>query len=401
MTSTAMQRRIVYVQYTNPAGYPPLEHSSRLLAANGWQVLFLGTAAVGNATLEFEPHPNITVRSLDFRAAGIVQKLHYLRFLLWCAWHTARFRPAWIYASDMFSTPAALLLSALPGVRVVYHEHDAPGQEPHSWLVRQLLHCRRVVARNAHAVVIPSIERARCFVQECAMELSRVLCVWNCPSRSEAIPERPVTADSTDFWLLYHGSIVPDRLPLTILEAMATLPSCMKLRIIGYETAGSKGYMAMFLQHAASLGLTSRVQYLGVVVERSRMLDYGRRSHIGLALMPMHSTDINMKYMAGASNKPFEYLACGCALLTSDLPEWNAIFVASGLARACDPADPHSIATALRLYLDNPAALAAASARGREKVLAEWSYEQQFMKVYRVLEAAPAERKRGYGNDRA
>ena len=25
-------RRMLYVQYTNPAGYPPLEHSSRILA---------------------------------------------------------------------------------------------------------------------------------------------------------------------------------------------------------------------------------------------------------------------------------------------------------------------------------------------------------------------------------
>lgn len=230
---------------------------------------------------------------------------------------------------------------------------------------------------------------------------SRVLCVWNCPSRSEALPQRPVATDSPDIYLLYHGSIVPERLPLTILDAMAILPSSIKLRIIGYETAGSKGYVELFLQQAARLGLASRVHYLGVVVERSRMLDYGRLSHIGLALMPMQSTDINMLHMAGASNKPFEYLACGCALLTSDLPEWNAMFVESGLARACDPADPHSIANALRWYIDNSEALAAAGARGREKVLEEWNYEQQFMKVCRILGEPPADSPRDHGNDPA
>lgn len=39
------KNRILYIQYTNPAGYPPLEHSSRILAQADWEVLFLGTGA--------------------------------------------------------------------------------------------------------------------------------------------------------------------------------------------------------------------------------------------------------------------------------------------------------------------------------------------------------------------
>ena len=42
-------RRILYVQYTTPAGYPPLEHSSRILADRGWEVQFLGSGASGDA----------------------------------------------------------------------------------------------------------------------------------------------------------------------------------------------------------------------------------------------------------------------------------------------------------------------------------------------------------------
>jgi hypothetical protein len=29
-------KRVLYLQYTNPAGYPPLEHSSGILADSGW-----------------------------------------------------------------------------------------------------------------------------------------------------------------------------------------------------------------------------------------------------------------------------------------------------------------------------------------------------------------------------
>ena len=54
-------RRILYVQYTNPAAYPPLEHSSTILANAGWQVLFLGREHVRTSALRFAPLPHVKV----------------------------------------------------------------------------------------------------------------------------------------------------------------------------------------------------------------------------------------------------------------------------------------------------------------------------------------------------
>lgn len=68
--------RIAYIQYTNPAGYPPLEHSSQILAEDGWKVLFLGTGAHNVESLRFPPHPNIIVRQLSLCRRGWQQKLH-------------------------------------------------------------------------------------------------------------------------------------------------------------------------------------------------------------------------------------------------------------------------------------------------------------------------------------
>ena len=48
--------------------------------------------------------------------------------------------------------------------------------------------------------------------------------------------------------------------------------------------------------------------------------------------MPLTSDDVNLRTMAGASNKPFDYLARGLALLVSDLAEWKALFVDPGTA---------------------------------------------------------------------
>src|SRR5262249_55526928 len=159
-----MPRRIVYIQYTNPAGYPPLEHSSRILAAAGWRVLFLGTGALGADPLTFPELPNIEVRRMPFCPAGWRQKLHYLTFCLWVVAVTIAWHPSWVYASDSLSCPVVVLLSCIPGLRILYHEHDSPTDGADgSWFVRLVRWARRLVAQRADLCVLPNRNRLQRF----------------------------------------------------------------------------------------------------------------------------------------------------------------------------------------------------------------------------------------------
>src|SRR5262249_7471448 len=74
---------ILYIQYTNPAGYPPLIHSSEMLAEREWRVLFLAIAMKDTDHLELSPHPHIRICQLPPCDPGWRQKLHYLRFCLY------------------------------------------------------------------------------------------------------------------------------------------------------------------------------------------------------------------------------------------------------------------------------------------------------------------------------
>src|SRR5438045_1732602 len=101
MKSSAKRReqRIIYVQYSNPALFPPLEHSSRLLADAGWRVLFLGIGAMGASDdLRFPYHERIDVRQMAFCPPGWKQKLHYALFILWVVGWVLKWRPQWVYA---------------------------------------------------------------------------------------------------------------------------------------------------------------------------------------------------------------------------------------------------------------------------------------------------------------
>ena len=387
-TPREVMDRIVFVQYTNPSGYPPLEHSSRILADRGWQVLFLGTGAHGADILEFPVHPNITVRRWKFQQPGLLQKLHFLAFNDWVLTTALRWKPKWIYASDPFACPVALLLKSI-GFRVLYHEHDSPGtpssQLPApSFFQRFLLWSRKKLARCADLCVLPNEKRVEKFKEQTATSRP-VICVWNCPSRDEAIVQPEKSADG--LILFYHGSIVPDRLPASVIYALVNLPSSVRLRIAGYETVGHPGYVRELKEFADSRELGSRFKYLGSLPSRQALLQETRKAHVGLALMPIKAMDLNLQAMTGASNKPFEYMACGLALLVSDLPDWNATFVEPEYARSCNPQDPESIASAVRWFVENPAKTRDMGERGRKRVLDEWNYETQFEAVSRALES--------------
>src|SRR5262252_4188469 len=114
------RKRIVYIQYTNPAAYPPLERSTRLLADAGWDVLVLGLLRPGTEVLRFPRHPRITERYTFNATTGWRLRLHYVWFFVWVIGWTLRWRARWVYASDLLSCPVALLLGLLPGIGILY-----------------------------------------------------------------------------------------------------------------------------------------------------------------------------------------------------------------------------------------------------------------------------------------
>lgn len=377
------ERRILYVQYTNPAAYPPLEHSSAILADAGWDVAFIGTGALGAAALRFEPRSNVTVATRPFVAPGWRQKLNYLRFAARVVRHALSWRPRWVYASDVLAAPIALLLSLLPGIGVVYHEHDAPDMTGGGWGRALSRWTRRHVARRAIACVVPNGARADLFEKQTGV--ARVWCVWNCPSVSEVSEAREPAAAGDDLWLLYHGSIVPARLPEAVVHALALLPERVKLRIVGYETVGHAGYLNRLLTLARQLGVHGRVHSVGPVPTRRELLHWCARSDVGLAFMPRDADDVNERHMLGASNKPFDYLSQGLPLLVSANPDWVRTFVDPGFALACDPLDPHSIAGVVERYLTGPCVMRTMGERGRQRVLTAWNYETQFAAMLCLL----------------
>jgi glycosyltransferase involved in cell wall biosynthesis len=373
-------RRILYVQFTNPGNYPPLQHSARMLVDAGWDVRVLGTESFGSSSLlRFPSHNRIQITTLRFFSGGFLQKLHYVWFCVRVIWIAIWWRGSWIYASDLTSYLPALLACLLTGRKVILHEHDSPPQKG-NWFHNLLFFARKQLARRATAVVVPNHARAVTF--RCQTGARSVSVVWNCPSLIEVAKTNRIAHEG--FIIYYHGNLSPALLPLTVLEALQLLPEDVTLRVVGYETLGSVGYTRHIQETASRLNIAHRVD-IRPPVSRLDLLKISSGADVGIALFPV-ATGSGDSY-SGASNKVFDYLCCGIPVLITDCPEWNTFLDGVGCSLPCNPADPVSISQAvLTLYQDR--ALAQNMGRhGRKRILSGWNYETQFAPVLEILQS--------------
>jgi glycosyltransferase involved in cell wall biosynthesis len=372
--------RVLFIQATNPGAYPPLIHASTLMAEAGWEVTFLSAPFAGDV-LSLAPHRRVKIHAVRTRPSHVMSSVSYALYTTAAARLALRLRPNVVYASDPLGAGPGLLAARLAGAALVYHEHDSPSP---GMLHPVLARSRGAAARAARLVVFPNKERAHFAQSELRFADNRLHIVWNVPRRAElassAAPAEPPLV------VYYHGSITPERLPETVVVAVRRLAGRVRLRFAGYEVSSAPGYVRHLVGSDTSATADTSIEYIGMV-PRADLLMAAARAHVGLSLMPFNSGDLNMSHMVGASNKPFDYMAAGLALLVSDLPDWKTMFVDPGFGLACTPPDVDSLLAALRWFIDHPEARKAMGARARNKIEVEWNYDSQFRAVLMSLES--------------
>lgn len=370
---------ITYVQFTDPTAYPPLEHSALLLQARGWNVRFLGVKWPDSAEFKFSSRLQADLNLLTSPGAGWKQKIFFVKFIGWITLECMRNRSEWIYVSDPMAAPVGLVLKWL-GFKVCYHEHDSPSGKARSGFEFLIRLCRHQLARKANFNVLPQDMRCQLFKKETGT-IKPVLRVWNCPRYDEARykPRRPRQA-SEPLGIYYHGSISLTRIPLSLIEAAGTCGLPIAIRIIGYETLGSHGACES-LKRVAELYRHSLRLEIGGPRSRQQLFESMESMHLGWVAYSEQDIDVNLRHLAGASNKAFDYLASGLALITNQDEEWLRLFHNEGLGYTCNPENIRSIQSALCSAFQSPCDTQQMGEAGRKKVKDTWNYENEFNKV--------------------
>ena len=305
-----MLRRILYVQFTDPMGYPPIEHSTHLLADRGWDVLLLGTGTFPDQKFQFLPHDRIRVKKIRFVQGGFWQKLLYIYFFFWTLYWTLRWRPKWIYASDPLACPVVWLIQKIVAVRVIYHEHDSPDlDETPSRFMRLVYACRDKLGRDATLCVFPQDDRLDQFVQT-TKRTRPTVCVWNCPRLSEIPSIAP--GEHNGLILYYHGSITSSRLPRSLIVAASRFKGVVQLRIAGFEVVGAIGYLQELIKLAEECGAPGLIEPLGTISLRRSLLHTASMADVGLSLMPNTAEDVNLRHMVGPPIRHLTTWHAGC-----------------------------------------------------------------------------------------
>jgi hypothetical protein len=372
---------VLFVQATNPGAYPPLIHASTLMAEAGWDVTFLSAPIDGNE-LALNPHRRIKIHEVSPRPSHVMSKVDYTVYAAATARLALRLRPNVVYASDPLGAGPGVLAAKLTGAGLVYHEHDSPSPGALHPILARL---RGGAARAAQLIVFPNEERAQFAQKELRFSGNKLRIAWNVPRRAELVASA-ATAEPP-LIVYYHGSITPERLPETVALAVRRMAGRVRLRFAGYEAPSARGYVRHLVGGDTGASADAPVEYLGIV-PRADLLGEAARAHVGLALMPFSSGDPNMNHMAGASNKPFDYMAAGLALLVSDLPDWTRMFVAPGFARAADPTSADSLFAALEWFVNHAHERREMAARGQAMIGSIWNYDTVFAPILKALSNA-------------
>ncbi len=367
---------IVYIQFTDPTAYPPLEHSALLLQKEGWKVAFLGVRWPGSVNFSFTPALEAQCHLLPAPPAGWRQKLFYLVYISWILLDASLRRPTWIYASDPMAAPAGLLLCWL-GFRVVYHEHDSPDGKPRTCFDTLIRLSRRQLARRAAFNILPQDMRCKIFKLTTGTKRP-VLRVWNCPRLDEVCASpRPARQADEPLGIYYHGSINLTRLPLELIEAAGLSGLPIVIRAVGYETIGSVGALMALRQAAEPFQPLLKLELAGAL-SRHQLPDQMNGMHLGWIAYSEAIADINLMYLAGASNKAFDYLANGLPLVINQDMQWQRIFEEYKLSITCEAINTLSILQVLHWSFQHPSKLAEMSEIAVSVAKSEFTYERQF-----------------------
>jgi glycosyltransferase involved in cell wall biosynthesis len=299
------------------------------------------------------------------------------------------------HGHDLTALPAAVRAQARTGGLVVYDSHesfmDSGTNVNRSWWGKAILRWfERRQARRATALV--TVNRSLGEILGERFGIDRVVVVYNTPARWEAPADRPD--------LIRQATGVPVDAPIALYHGAFFLHRGLE------ELAAAILEPGLEHVHAVYLGYGTREAWLREIATDPA---YGGRIHVleavppavlplwvasaDVGVMPIQASTLN--HRLSSPNKLFESLATGLPVVVSDFREMRRIVLDDPdgpLGAVCDPADPASVAAAIRSILelgdDDRAALRARCLRAAHE---RWNWETESARLVALYDSLALE----------
>lgn len=389
------KKKIGVLIYANPDNYPPTVNAVHLLAQH-FDVLLIGR----NQDSPHSEYPsNVRVHRLGeytslqerVQASTRAKLWEYINFI---AQARRLFKDvSLIYAYDAFAFTAAYLCRRLlhPSVPLIYHNHDlTENLLPLSSLTGWVQKGERNWANKAAIVVFP--------VQERALFFNKIANLENTPLIVPNFPRKSFFQVSQD-WdnliyarfkhpkILLQGSISVQNSLLDLIKSLTFINNNITLKLVGLLQEKEQHLMADF---AVKNNVNARVEYFKPV-PYSKLRSHTWNASIGVCLYKKVS--INHQTMATASNKIYEYAACGLPIIVSDFPNHREHLARESWVHFADPDNPQSIASAVENILSDFENYRKMCLAARNAFEQKFNYESVFLPLLSQIKELVDDRK--------
>jgi len=372
---------LVVAFYANPDRYPPTYHAALELQRDfRVRIVCRANAEAPCVTWPADLRvdrvgPAIPDREKDVQPA-LLRLREYLSFSRALRRAIAEEKPALVLAYE----PHALVATFLAGRHrgVVYQRHEIEDPEPlnpkslQSWVRHTALR----LSRHTDLVVFPEARRAALH-QRLTHDARPPLIVPNYPRR-ETFPQ-PANWPSLlrrrreTRQLLYRGALGPDNGITQMIRCLPDIAPDLTLRLCGtVRPAFAEELTAL----ADSLGVRARVQLSGFIPSYEQLNRETPEALVGFVLRQPVKT--NLIFNATATNKLYEYAACGVPTVVPDNPAYREALAGESWVAFADPTDPRSVAAAVTRLLDDEDAYDARSRAARAAFDARFHFESGF-----------------------
>lgn len=346
---------LLVVFYANPDRYPPTYNAVRLLREHfRVRVICRANADPPSVTWPDDVRVDRVGPAVPDHEKYTVSSAAKLREYLGFVWAVRRAlaadRPQVAYAYE----PHALTALGLAGcrARTVYHRHEIEDLGPidRRSLQGWILALSWRFGRRADLLVFPEQHRADMY-QRFVGDPRSPLIVPNFPLLSAFAAPTDWPAILEARWrekvLLYRGAIGAYNGILQMVRALPDVDAAITLRLCG----GAEPEFARALRALATeLCVAGRVRHDGFVP-----YDRLNRETVGAAvgLVLYQRVQANLEFNATATNKLYEYAACGVPVVVPDRPSFRAFLSGESWVEYADAAEPASVASAVgRLFAD-------------------------------------------------
>ena len=371
------------VMYANPDRYPPTINAVNILRAH----YHVHVICRLHDAIDYPWPDDVVIERLgtegsvdDKMAESAVIKLReYLSFRRTVHTRIRELSPVLVYTYEPHAFVASLTIKK-PDALLVYHRHEVEeiGKLPCFSLQTWIVHLALRSTKRADILVFPEKNRAA-YYATLSRDNRPAFIVPNTPSIYAFPPRGDWSELIADRWtrkqVFFRGYVGPSNGVLEVLDALPHMKQRVTLALIGHITDEFRARIFAITDRDESSQQVRIEGYVPYIIANRETY----QASCGFTLPLPVST--NWTYIVSASNKIFEYAACGLPVIVPDRPAYREYFSRESWVHYADPSSPASIAAAIDEVFSDRQLYTAMCHAAREAFETRFHYEIVFQPV--------------------